>query len=128
MAQAGFTLVELLVVTLIVGLLAGIAAPRLDEARQKAYDAAALQDGRSVIYYIELYYNQNLAYPGSIGAIEALGFTASDEITVNRFRLRGARNPAQTRVSFDVYHEGSDYLYRYQYPRDEQPTRVRRRR
>ncbi len=37
-------MIELLIVTVIIGLLAGIALPEFDAVRQRAYNAAALAD------------------------------------------------------------------------------------
>ena len=40
----GFTLIELMIVTVIVGLLAGLAIPEFDGVRQRAYNTSALAD------------------------------------------------------------------------------------
>lgn len=66
--HAGFTLVELLIVTIILAILAAIVVPQFsattDDARSSAYDSnlAAL---RSVI---ELYRQQHGDYPGAVAA------------------------------------------------------------
>jgi type IV pilus assembly protein PilA len=52
-AQAGFSLVELLAVTLIVGVLTMIALPQFLGQQDKGRDASAKQDARSVVGAVE---------------------------------------------------------------------------
>ena len=46
--QVGFTLVELLVVMVVVGVLAGIAVPTINMQRRKAYEASAKSDVKAI--------------------------------------------------------------------------------
>ncbi|HUT96078.1 MAG TPA: type II secretion system protein [Candidatus Paceibacterota bacterium] len=59
----GFTLIELLVVIAIIGLLSTIVLISLSRARQKARDARRLRDVRQIRLALELYYDNNNAYP-----------------------------------------------------------------
>lgn len=61
----GFTLIELLVVIAIIGLLASVVLASLNTARQKARDARRLTDMKQLQIALDLYYNNNNAYPGN---------------------------------------------------------------
>jgi prepilin-type N-terminal cleavage/methylation domain-containing protein len=68
--EAGFSLVELLVVMLIMGILAGIAVPGFINQRSKADDTNAKAIGRAAAVAIESYGSQNLgAYDNASGTI-----------------------------------------------------------
>ena len=60
--QAGFTLVELLVVVAIIGILAAIAMQAMSRYRQQAYDAAAIHDLANAVKSEEAYYATYQAY------------------------------------------------------------------
>jgi type IV pilus assembly protein PilA len=57
--ESGFTLVELLVVMLIIGLLAAIAIPSFFNQRDKAYDANAKEQARTAETAMETYATDN---------------------------------------------------------------------
>ncbi|MDD4901361.1 MAG: type II secretion system protein [Patescibacteria group bacterium] len=67
----GFTLVELLVVIAITGFLVTTAVVTLSNARIKARDARRISDIRQLQKALEMYYDQNNAYPisTSCGAV-----------------------------------------------------------
>jgi len=62
-SQRGFTLIELLVVIAIVGVLASIVLTSLESARAKSRDARRLTDFSELQKALELYYDDNGAYP-----------------------------------------------------------------
>src|SRR4051812_39745715 len=61
--RQGFTLIELVVVILILGILAGVAAPKMFSTSAKATDNGLKQSLNIIRDAIELYYSQNGAYP-----------------------------------------------------------------
>ena len=67
--QAGFTILELLLVTVIIGTLSTMAAPRLDRARTLAQIAAAVSNIRIIEAELSIYIESNFVPPVSLAAI-----------------------------------------------------------
>lgn len=61
--QAGFTLLELLIVVVIIGILALIIVPGLSKGPKRSRDARRKADLRGVKSALETYYNDNANYP-----------------------------------------------------------------
>lgn len=74
--KAGFTLIELLVVIAIIGLLASVVLLALNSARAKSRDAKRLADVRQIASALELYFNDNSAYPTALAGGLLSGTTA----------------------------------------------------
>jgi prepilin-type N-terminal cleavage/methylation domain-containing protein len=55
-SEKGFTLIELLIVVAIIGILAAIAIPQFSQYRQRAFDAAAQSDVRTMRTDLEGYF------------------------------------------------------------------------
>jgi type IV pilus assembly protein PilA len=81
--ESGFTLVELLVVMLIIGLLAAIAIPAFFNQRDKAYDANAKEQARTAETAMETYATDNGGvYTGVTAAkLVAIEQSLSDDAT-----------------------------------------------
>ena len=64
-SEKGFTLIELLIVVAIIGILAAIAIPQFSQYRQRAFDAAAQSDVRTMRTDLEGYFTDQYHYPDS---------------------------------------------------------------
>ena len=62
-SEGGFTLIELLIVVAIIGILAAIAIPQFASYRQKAFNAAAQADLKTMRTSLEGYYTDDYVYP-----------------------------------------------------------------
>lgn len=68
----GFTLIEILVVVVILGILAAIVVPRVMERPGEARVVRAKQDVTSVVTALNLYKLDNFSYPSNEQGLEAL--------------------------------------------------------
>ena len=79
--QYGFTIVELLIVIVIVGILAAISIVAYNGVMGKANDAAVQQDLANLSKKLEMYRTEKTGYPGTSGGIavnlNSLNFKAS---------------------------------------------------
>lgn len=67
--EAGFTMAELLVVLLIVGLLAAIAVPNVSGAIQRAREAALRENLQVMRHALDDYFADTASYPASLDAL-----------------------------------------------------------
>lgn len=70
--QRGFTLIEIMVVVVILGILAAVVVPRIMDNPGKARAAKAKQDIRQLESALELYKLDNFSYPNTQQGLEAL--------------------------------------------------------
>jgi type IV pilus assembly protein PilA len=70
--QRGFTLIEILVVILIIGILAAIAIPSFISQKDKATDSGAKSFVRNMQTAQEAYYTDNGAYTSSLSALQTI--------------------------------------------------------
>ncbi|MDD3887990.1 MAG: type II secretion system protein [Patescibacteria group bacterium] len=66
--EAGFTLIEILVVVSIIGILASIALIGVDDARKKARDARRVSDLYQISQAVEMYNNASGQYPENLAS------------------------------------------------------------
>ncbi|SRR5581483_2466804 len=108
-AQAGFTLLELIVVVAVLGILAAIAIQQFSLFRSRAMDTAMRSDLKNAALAMESYYGEFLDYPTSLNAIQLVGYrkTSGVTLTINvtspsSFTLTAAMpNGTQPSFSFD---------------------------
>lgn len=79
--SGGFTLVELLIVVVIIGILAAIAIPQFASSKGSALDAAAKSDLRNAMTAQEAYFAEADTYAPT--AIAAGSFTTSTGISIS---------------------------------------------
>jgi len=70
--QSGFTLIEIMVVVVIIGLLAAIVAPNIIGRIDQAATARARQDIRAIESSLNLYRLDNFKYPSTDEGLQAL--------------------------------------------------------
>jgi type II secretion system protein G len=89
--ESGFTLVELLVVMLILGILAAIAIPTFFNQRDKAKDSSAKEGVRTAQTAMETYAtDHNNDYSGATAAIlHGIEPTVSDDVAVTKVSYPG---------------------------------------
>ncbi len=68
-ASAGFTLVEVMLVIVIIGIMAGIALPKLSGKTKKAQISKAKQEISNLGLALDLYEVDNGAYPSSLNGL-----------------------------------------------------------
>lgn len=67
-APRGFTLVEIMVVVVIIGLLAALAIPAFQRNQRASQNARAINDFRIFVQAFEVYNTQNGSWPANTGA------------------------------------------------------------
>jgi len=75
--DAGFTLMEILLVITIIGILAAIVMTGLSAARSKARDAVRLTDLQTIASALEFYYSDAGHYPVALGEVTECGHTGN---------------------------------------------------
>ncbi|MGH9168865.1 MAG: prepilin-type N-terminal cleavage/methylation domain-containing protein, partial [Acidimicrobiia bacterium] len=70
--EAGFTLIELMVVVLIIAILIAIAIPTFLGARERAQDRAAQSDLRNALTAAKVYYTDNENYDAAAADLTAI--------------------------------------------------------
>jgi prepilin-type N-terminal cleavage/methylation domain-containing protein len=108
-ARGGFTLIELMLVTMILSVLAILAAGPVIKARQRAMTAAARVDLARAIRAVEVYQAVNHGQlPSAMGDLASVDYAPSPQIVVCFFRRHDAATAPERYVEIDMKHRGSD--------------------
>lgn len=78
-ARRGFTLIEMLIVVVVIGILAAIAIPKFSETKGRSYAGTLKSDLRNLAGQQESYFAANDAYAGSLAAVS---FTGSPGVVI----------------------------------------------
>lgn len=103
--QAGFTLIEIMVVVVILGILAAIVAPNVISRIDDAAITRAKQDIRGIESALKLFYMDNSRYPSTDLGLEALVQQPNDQ------SVRNWRGPYLDKLPRDPWNNTYRYLY-----------------
>jgi prepilin-type N-terminal cleavage/methylation domain-containing protein len=73
--RQGFSLIELLIVVVIIGILASIAIPKFADTKRKAYVTAMKSDLKNMVSAAESYFSDNNSYVGFASPTGSPGVT-----------------------------------------------------
>lgn len=79
--QRGFTLLELMVVTGVIGILVAIAIPQYSEFRARGYDADVQTTVRNVATAEEAFFTSHLYYTANLSELD--GLVVPDDLTIS---------------------------------------------
>jgi type IV pilus assembly protein PilA len=85
----GFTLIELMVVVVIMGILVSVMVPRFQSSREKAFVATMKSDLRNLASAEESYFYDNAAYTTNISALTTFSPSRGVTVTVNESTMGG---------------------------------------
>jgi general secretion pathway protein G len=105
MRNKGFTLIELMVVLVILGVLAAIIAPKIMDRPDEARIIAARQDISSLVQALKLYRLDNIRYPSTEQGLQSLVTKPTIEPIPNNWKSGGYLE----RLPKDPW--GNPYLY-----------------
>ncbi|MDD3762504.1 MAG: type II secretion system major pseudopilin GspG [Nevskiales bacterium] len=122
LSQRGFTLIEIMVVVVILGILAAVVVPKIMDEPDKARAAKAKQDIRALESALNLYKLDNYSYPNTQQGLDALVNKPSGEPEPRNYKSGGYvkslpkdpwGNPYKylqpgTHGDFDLYSLGAD--------------------
>ena len=106
--QSGFTLIEIMVVVIIIGLLATLIVPNIIGQQEKALEIKAKADVRAISTQLSMYKLDNFSYPSTSQGLGAL-VTNPGKSTWRQYLNKMPKDPWQN-------------PYQYAYPGSKNPT------
>jgi len=120
----GFTLVELMIVTVVLGILVAIALPNFVSMKSRAVDASMKCDLHGAMVVLEDYKIQFSQYPSDAATFQnATGFDLSPDVTWDRFELQ-LKNGVMS-VHMHLAHPRSSNKWHAHYPAEGSNIEVR---
>lgn len=87
-ARQGFTLIELIIVVVVIGILAAVAVPKFFLTRERAYRTTMQADLKSLANMQEIYHISSLTYTNSLGTLE-MSVSEGVQLTINEATAQG---------------------------------------
>ena len=115
-AREGFTLLELMVVTVIIAVLTVIASVPIRKARERAYITAARSEINTAMKFIIMYEVANGVFPADMTVVKSQGFEASGEINFCTYNNVTVPAPGVSYVQIVAMHRGSRTSVESRYP------------
>jgi prepilin-type N-terminal cleavage/methylation domain-containing protein len=112
----GFTLIELMTVTVIIGILAIIAVGVMGTMRERAYVATTISELRNTVTAVELYRTSTTEWPGSPEDLTVVGFTPSGAIEFCRFEFVSAGGGEGEHLALQARHQSATTAVETLYP------------
>jgi prepilin-type N-terminal cleavage/methylation domain-containing protein len=115
-ARGGFTLLELMVVTVIIAVLTVIASVPIRKARERAFITAARSEINTALKFIIMYEVENGVFPANLTIVKNQGFEASGEINFCTYNHVAVPAPGVSYVQIVAMHRGSRTSVETRYP------------
>lgn len=112
----GFTLLELMIVTVVLSILALIVAQPLSEARERAMVAAAQGHMRATISAVEQFRIVHGQLPRTVADLAEFGVTGTQPVAICAFTFVPASGPDPAHVAIEVKHRASESVVRTRQP------------
>jgi prepilin-type N-terminal cleavage/methylation domain-containing protein len=85
--QEGFTLVEILIVVVIIGILAAIAIPTYFKYVERGYASDAKVQMKNILENSKLYYSENDDFPEDVKTMNEEGYANVPQSTLNKWQF-----------------------------------------
>ena len=112
-SRRGFTLLEMMVVTVIIAILAMIAAIPLRQVRERAMLSAVKQELHQAVDAIAMYEATHAKLPTTIIQLDSMGWSESGGVVLCRFSYVAGTTPY---VRIDARHRGMKRGVQTRYP------------